>query len=73
MGRVEICVLLVGLANAVVPRAAVVALWSGVVTQAVKNEARPAAGDGVSPLTIELVPKEPARLVACHAKILNVL
>ena len=47
MGRVEICVLLVGLANAVVPRAAVVALWSGVVTQAVKNEARPAAGDGV--------------------------
>ena len=73
MGRVEICVLLVGLANAVVFRAAVVALWSGLVAQTVKNEARPAAGDGVSPLPIELMPKEPARLVACHAKVQNVL
>ena len=66
-------VMLVGLAGAVVPRAAVVALWSGVVTQAAKNEAQSAAGDGVSPLPIELMPKEPARLVACHAKVQNVL
>ena len=69
VGRVEVCVLLVGLADAVMPRAAAVVLWPGVVPKSVENEACPAAGDGVPPPPVELVPKEPARLIARHAEV----
>ena len=38
----------------------------------VENEARPAPGNGVSPLAVELVSKEAKRLVDGHAEVLDV-
>ena len=73
VGRVEVCVLLVGLADAVMPRAAAVVLWSGVVPKSVENWTCLVAGDGVTPPPVELVPEEPARLIAHHAEVSQVV
>jgi hypothetical protein len=52
--------------------AAAVSLWSREVSKSVENEARPAPGNGGSPLSVELVSKEAKRLVDGHAEVLDV-